>query len=267
MKLLPIDSLNTPNLLIFKQLRDNLISKDNAFIADSPKVVNLILETDIEVKSILATQDYYDQFESLLSTKNIPLLYVASKSLMQSIVGHKLHHNVMLHGIRPQAQQLKELNEQIIMLDNITSSENVGSIARSARALGIRSYLVPKQGPHPFGRRALRVSMGHSAHLNIHLYEDIKTTLKQLKALGYTLYAAEITKDSIPLSEVQIASKWVLIVGHEGEGISEEILDLCSQTVHVEMEANVKSLNVGVAASIMMYHFKHNSQLKHNQSL
>jgi tRNA G18 (ribose-2'-O)-methylase SpoU len=256
MNLISVQNLHTPELLIFQQLRDNITSKENAFIADSPKVVNLILETDIEVKSLLATQDYYDEFQSLIESKNIPCLYVTTKSLMQTIVGHKLHHNVMLHGIRPQTKKLNELDNEIIMLDNITSSENVGSIARSARALGVNSYLLPKQGPHPFGRRSLRVSMGHSAYLNIHLYDKIQETIAQLKSLGYTIYAAEITKNSIPLSEVNIASKWVLIVGHEGEGISKEILNLCSQTVHVEMEPNVKSLNVGVAASIMMYHFK-----------
>lgn len=256
MNLIPIQDLQLPELLIFQQLRDNIISKENAFIADSPKVVNLILETDIEVKSLLATEAYYNEFQSLIESKNIPYLYVASKSLMQTIVGHKLHHNVMLHGIRPPTKKLHELSNEIIMLDNISSSENVGSIARSARALGVNSYVLPKQGPHPFGRRSLRVSMGHSAYLNIHLYDNIKETIAQLKSLGYAIYAAEITKDSIALSEVKIASKWVLIVGHEGEGISEEILNLCSQTVHVEMEPNVKSLNVGVAASIMMYYFK-----------
>jgi len=256
MNLTPIENLHLPELLIFQQLRDNIISKENAFIADSPKVVNLILETEIEVRSLLATQAYYDEFKDLIESRNIPYLYVASKALIQSIVGHKLHHNVMLHGIRPPMKKLHELTNEVIMLDNITSSENVGSIARSARALGVNSYLLPKQGPHPFGRRSLRVSMGHASYLNLHLYESIEETIKGLKALGYTIYAAEITKDSIPLSQVKVASKWVLIVGHEGHGISEEILSLCSQTVHVEMEPNVKSLNVGVAASIMMHHFK-----------
>jgi tRNA G18 (ribose-2'-O)-methylase SpoU len=256
MILTPVENLGQPDLRIFQQLRDNAISKENAFVADSPKVVNLILETDIEVKSILATPEYYETYRELIKKKSIPTLYVASKSLMQSIVGHRLHHNVMLHGIRPQPQPLKKLDNQIIMLDNITSSENVGSIARSARALGINSYLLPKQSPHPFGRRSLRVSMGHAAYLNISLYENIETTLQKLKDLGYTIYAAEITKDSTPLSQLKVTEKWVLLMGHEGNGISKKILELCSEVIHVEMEPNVKSLNVGVAASILMYHLK-----------
>jgi len=257
MNLITIDDINTPELLIYQQLRDNAFRADNSFIADSSKVVNLILETEIEVKSIFATQAYYDEFKELIETKKIPKLYLASKELMQKIVGHKVHHNVMLHGIRPKERSIEELDNNIVMLENITSSENVGSIARSASALGVHSYLLPQQGPHPFGRRALRVSMGHASRLKLHRYEDIKETIRTLKQYGYTIYAAEITKNSIPLSQITVTEKWVLLMGHEGDGIANEILELCDRVIHIEMEANVKSFNVAVAASIILYNFKH----------
>jgi len=253
MNLINIEDVNLPELLIYQQLRDNAFTKDHSFIADSAKVVNLILETEIEVKSLFATQEYYDAFAPMLQQKKIPKLYVATKRVMQTIVGHKVHHNVMLHGKRPREIELNELDHQIIMLDNITSSENVGAIARSAVALGINSYLLPRQGPHPFGRRALRVSMGHTSRLKTHLYEEIKSTLKRLKTLGYTIYAAEITENSTPLSEINPSEKWVLLMGHEGDGISKEILALCSEVVKIEMAPDVKSFNVAIAASIIMY--------------
>lgn len=256
MNLIPIENVNIDELLIYQQLRDNAFRADNSFIADSSKVVNLILETAIEVKSIFATQAYYDEFSPLIQSKNIPKLYVTTKELMQTIVGHKVHHNVMLHGIRPPETHLDQLDNHIVMLDNITSSENVGSIARSASALGITSYLLPKQSPHPFGRRALRVSMGHTSHLKLHIYKEIATTINALKKEGYTIYAAEITENSTPLSKITITEKWVLLLGHEGVGISKEVLALCDEVVHIEMEPNVKSFNVAVAASIIMYNFK-----------
>jgi len=257
MNLIPIDDINTSELLIYQQLRDNVFTTDNSFIADSSKVVNLILETEIEVKSIFATQAYYDEFSELIESKKISKLYVASKEQMQQIVGHKVHHNVMLHGVRPKERSIEELDNHIVMLDNITSSENVGSIARSASALGVHSYLLPQQGPHPFGRRALRVSMGHASRLKLHRYDDIKETIRTLKEQGYTLYAAEITEESLPLSQISVTEKWVLLMGHEGHGISSEILELCDSVVHIEMEPNVKSFNVAVAASILLYNFKH----------
>jgi tRNA G18 (ribose-2'-O)-methylase SpoU len=257
MNLTKIDELDAPALKIYQQLRDNAFTDDNSFIADSPKVVNMLLQTDLEIKSILATQAYYDEFEELLSHKNIPILFLADKSIMEKIVGHKIHHNVMMHGIRPQETPLDELGEHIIMLDEITSTENIGSIARSATALGVDSYLLPMQGPHPYGRRALRVSMGHISMLKTHLYDDIFATLKHLRKNGYTIFAAEVTPDSIPLSKIIVPKKWVLLMGHEGKGISDEILKSCDQTVRIEMQEGIKSFNVSVAASILMYQFKH----------
>jgi tRNA G18 (ribose-2'-O)-methylase SpoU len=256
MNLIEITDLTTPSLEIYRQLRDKTFSADNSFIADSPKVVNILLETSIEVKSLLATQEYYEEFKELIMQKEIPQLFVADKKVMESIVGHKIHHNCMMHGIRPKESPLDKLGDQIIMLDEISSTENIGSIARSAAALGVDSYLLPKQGPHPFNRRALRVSMGLASRLKINQYDDIFVTLKTLRDKGYKIFAAEVTADATPLSEVKVHDKWVLLMGHEGKGLSQEVLNACDEAVQIEMEENIKSFNVGVAASIMMYHFK-----------
>ena len=257
MNFITIDDINIPDLEIYHQFRDNAFTADNSFVADSPKVVNLLLETDITVRSILATQEYYEEFEHLIKDKNIPQLFIASKTLMQEIVGHKIHHNVMMHGTRPAQATLEELDDHIIMLDEISSTQNIGSIARSAAAIGVNSYLLPTHGPHPYSRRALRVSMGHISMLKTHQYEDIFSTLMTLKENGYTIFAAEVTKDSISLQDVKLPEKWVLLMGHEGSGISQDILDICDEVVTIEMVEGVKSFNVGVAASIMMYQFIH----------
>ena len=256
MNFVVIENNSAPDLEIYRKLRDNAFSEDNSFIADSPKVVNMLLSSDIEVKSLLATKEYYEEFEDLISKKNIAKLFVADKKVMQNIVGHKIHHNVMMHGIRPSQTPLESLDENIIMLDEISSTENIGSIARSAAALGINSYLLPKQGPHPYGRRALRVSMGYVSKLKFNLYDDIFVTCQKLKVMGYKIFAAEVTSDSTPLMSVEVPKKWVLLMGHEGKGISKEVLDICDEVVSIEMQEGIKSFNVGVAASIMMYQFK-----------
>ena len=261
MNLTIIDDSNRDDLEIYHKLRENAFFEDNSFIADSPKVVNILLETGIQVKSILATHEYYDKFSDLISKKNITKLYVIDKKEMQEIIGHKIHHNCMLHGIRPKETSLEELGDNIIMLDEITSTENVGSIARSAAALGINSYLLPKQAPHPYSRRALRVSMGHITKLHVHVYDDIFSTIKRLKINGYTIFGAEVTENSTPLIDVKIPQKWVLLMGHEGKGLSQEVIDMCDEIVEIEMMDNVRSFNVAVAASIMMYQFKNSRNL------
>ena len=256
MQLIPVDDCHATELKLYHQLRDNAFVADKSFIADSPKVVNMLLQSDIEVKSILATQAYYDEFEDLLRDKNIPKLFLATKEMMQNIVGHKIHHNCMMHGVRPDTVAIDDLDDHIIMLDEITSTENIGSIARSAAAMGVNSYMLPKQGPHPYGRRALRVSMGYVSRLKTHLYDDIFQTLKALQDRGYKIFAAEVSEDALALASVEVPQKWVLLMGHEGKGISKDVLDACDACVEIEMAEGVKSFNVGVAASIMMYQFQ-----------
>ncbi len=257
MQFTTIQDLNSPSLEIYSKLRDNAFTQDNSFIADSPKVVNILLQSSIQVKSILATQEYYDEFRELIEAKEIPKLFLADKKLMEQIVGHKIHHNCMMHGVRPKDTPLDNLGDQIIMLDEITSTENIGSIARSAAALGVNAYLLPRQGPHPYGRRALRVSMGHMSMLKTHRYKDIFETIRALKERGYTILAAEVADGSIDLMNVEVPKKWVLLMGHEGKGISDEVLKACDTIIRIEMAEGIKSFNVGVAAAILMYQFKH----------
>jgi tRNA G18 (ribose-2'-O)-methylase SpoU len=256
--MIDVKDINSKELEIYKQLRDKAFKSDNSFIADSPKVVNLLLQTDIKVKSILATKEYYDEFSNLVKSKNISKLFVASKEQMKNIVGHNIHHNCMMHGIRADDVELDKLDNHIIMLDNITSTENIGSIARSAAALGVNSYIVPKQSPHPYSRRALRVSMGYISMLKTHIYDDIFYTIQALKNNGYKIFAAEVTSDSTPLKQIKTPKKWVLLMGHEGHGISKEVLEVCDEVVTIEMQQGIKSFNVAVASSILMYQFKNN---------
>jgi tRNA G18 (ribose-2'-O)-methylase SpoU len=248
-------NLDTPDLKIFKTMRDNGFDDKNSFVADSPKVVNILLRTDIEIKSILATKEYFEKYKELIDKKNIKKLFVAPKELMQSIVGHKIHHNCMAHGIRPQQNSLDKLDNQILMLDEITSTENIGSIARSMAGFGVSSYLLSKRSPHPYSRRSLRVSMGYISNLKYNIYDDIISTCQELKKLGYKIFAAEVSSNSTPLWDVIVPDRWVLIMGHEGRGISQDVLDICDEIVTIEMQDDVKSFNVAVAASVMLYRF------------
>jgi len=257
MKTTPITTIDHPEVQIYQRLRENAFSKDGSFIADSPNVVKLLLEAGVEVKSIFATPEYYEKNADFLARFNIPVAYSAPKNVLEEVVGHRLHHNVMMHALRPEEMPLEALDDHILMLTEISNSDNIGAIARSAAALGVKSYLVPKQGPHPYSRRAVRVSMGHIGKLHYHCYREIKETITALKAQGYRIFAAEVTPDSTPLSQVKVPQKWVLLMGHEQLGISDEILALCDEVVTIEMEEGIKSFNVAVAASIMMYQFKH----------
>jgi tRNA G18 (ribose-2'-O)-methylase SpoU len=256
MKLVQVHALDRPELEIYRKFRENAFRADGSFVADSPRVVKLLLDEGVRPVSLLATPQFYENEANFLRRFDIPVGYVAPKAVLESIVGHNLHHNVMMHALRPDETPLEKLGDRIVMLDEISKADNIGAIARSAAALGVGALLVPRRGPHPYARRAVRISTGHIAKLRYHRYDDILSTLGELKRLGYAIFGAEVTPDAVPLGKIDIPQKWVLLLGHEEFGLGDEVLRACDATVRIEMEEGIKSFNVAVAASIMMYAFR-----------
>jgi tRNA G18 (ribose-2'-O)-methylase SpoU len=255
MNLTSIETLDLPELQVYRTLRGNLFDRDNSFIADSPRVVLMLLKRGIVPKSILATEQFYEENrEAIERYAGGAILYVGTKELLGAIVGRNIHHHVMMHSHRPANVPLEELGDRIVMLERLNNMENIGAIARSAAALGLDGYVVPRSGPHPYGRRAVRVSTGHVSRLDVHLYDDSVETIRALQARGYWVYVAEVTERSIPLSQLRdIPQKWVIVLGNEEEGVSPEVVAACDAMVQIEMDLEVKSFNVSVAGAIVMH--------------
>lgn len=253
MDFIQVNNFDLEALQIYRHLRDNVVTADNSFIADSPKVVNLLIDEGIEVKSILATEEYYREEEQRLKALKNVEFYVATKAMMKKITGFNIHHGVMMHAKRPESHSIDQLDDRIIMIAELSKNDNVGTIARSAAALGVNSYLLPSQGPHPYGRRALRVSMGYISQLKVAIYDDLINSIAELQSKGYKVIAAEASDEAINLADLDVPPKWVLLMGHEGLGLSTEVQAACDSVVKIEMTQQVKSFNVGVASAIMMY--------------
>jgi tRNA G18 (ribose-2'-O)-methylase SpoU len=236
-------------------MRDNITNAEGSFIADSPKVIAMLLERGVRARSFLATAAFYETYEALLVPLEHATFYVATRELMEGIVGRKIHHNAMMHGVRPAPVPLASLGNRIMMVEHLSKSENLGVIARSMAAMGVNALVSPSQGAHPYGRRTLRVSMGHVSWLKFHLYGHTVETILALKTLGYRIFAAEVSSSATPLSQVHVPEKWVVLMGNEGEGLDKTVLEACDEVVQIEMEPHVKSFNVGVAASLVLYRF------------
>ncbi len=252
-----ITDLELPELKLYRTLRGNQFDEDGSFIADSPRVVEQLFESGLEFKSLLCTPKYFEKEYKRIELANIPTIYLGEKGLLQKIVGHKIHHNVMAHLVRPKSVEISELPDQVVMLDRLNNMENVGAIARSMAGLGVRGYVVPSYGPHPYGRRAIRVSTGHITRLKTHIYSDPLSTIKALKEAGYKILVAEVNPDSTPLAKFRsIPKKWVLILGNEEEGVGEALLNEADNILQIEIESDVKSFNVATSGAIIMHWLK-----------
>ena len=147
----------------------------------------------------------------------------------------------------------------ILILDNIRSVYNVGSIFRTADAFGITKIYICGTTPAPldrFGRKRkdlAKVALGAENYIEWEYCENTEDILKKLKKDGFQIIAIEQNKKSVGLNEVKLKSNTAIIVGNEVEGIKKEILDLCDIIAEIPMKGRKESLNVSVAFGIVVY--------------
>ena len=104
-----------------------------------------------------------------------------------------------------------------------------------------------------YNDKVLRSSEGMIFHLNI-VRRDIIEVINELHNDGYTIYGTKVDGGT-SVDKINVGNKYALVVGNEGNGVKESVLNLCDDYVYIEMNSRVESLNVGVATSIILYEF------------
>ena len=176
--------------------------------------------------------------------------YEVNEAILEKLSSVKNGEGIVTMCRRKESQS--PMGSKILFLDRVQDPGNVGTLLRTALAFGYRDVILSRGSASPYGNKALMASQGAIFQLNVHYLEDEGIAcLKRLQKEGYSLFATAL-KDAIPLREAKKADRFVLILGNEGQGISEEILALSDQRIRIEM-GNIDSLNVGVAGGILMY--------------
>ena len=139
-----------------------------------------------------------------------------------------------------------------LILDNIRSRENVGSIFRTADAAGVSKIYLCGTTPTPPHDKISKTALGAETYVPWEYYKDTWRILKKLSADNYQLLALEQTKKSENIFILK-TNKLVLIVGNEVKGISPRILKYCNKKISIPMYGKKESLNVSVAVGIALY--------------
>lgn len=147
--------------------------------------------------------------------------------------------------------ETKELGNRILVLDDIQDPGNLGTIIRSAVAFHIDTIVLGSGCVDLYNSKTIRASQGMIFHMNF-FKTDLQTWLPTIQKQGYHLWGTKVThgKDVKALAKVE---KFAIIMGNEGNGVQEEILDLCDEFLYIPMNDVCESLNVGVATSIILY--------------
>ena len=148
----------------------------------------------------------------------------------------------------------------VLVLDNVRSVENVGSMFRTAEGFGVLKIILVGITPAPldrFGRNRkdfAKVSLGSEKLVAWAQIKDLGFKIHDLRMDGFKIIALEQHKNSVELNKIKNLNKFALIVGNEVNGVSEEVLAMVDNIVEIPMMGEKESLNVSVATGVALYH-------------
>jgi tRNA G18 (ribose-2'-O)-methylase SpoU len=145
---------------------------------------------------------------------------------------------------------------RLIVLDCVDNPSNVGSIARTAAALGWDGLLLDSTSADPLSRRALRVSMGTTFKLAFARFANTGDMLNNLQQHGFStigLTPHHHSREVADLRAIKVSGKRAVVLGSERQGLSDTSLELCSQLSTIQMAKGVDSLNVASASAIACF--------------
>lgn len=147
----------------------------------------------------------------------------------------------------------------VLILENLRSVENTGSIFRTAEGLGVSKIILVGTTPAPvdrFGRKRAdfaKVSLGSEDMIEWEYAKSIKPVLKDLREQDFQIIALEQTKESVDIKKFKPVEQFALIVGNEVDGVSKEALEMANVTIEIPMQGQKESLNVSVSTGIALF--------------
>ena len=243
------------------QLRNSLDPQRGLLIAESEIVVRVALEHGVEPVSMLlderkvaAMGDVVDDLPS-----NVPVFVLPAEE-MRKLTGYKVTRGVlcaMRRPERPSAAELLSKARNVVVLEGMTDTSNVGAIFRNAAALDADAVIVAPTCADPLSRRAVRVSMG-----NVFLVPWTRavrpwpeTCFEQLREQGFSSVALALEPDAYELgdSALRDAERLALFFGAEGTGLERKTIEACDKTAIIPMSHGVDSLNVAASSAVAMW--------------
>ena len=239
------------------QLLNREFPEKGLFIAESPKVIERALNAGYEPVSCLMEKRHIEgEGKDILSRMEDIPVYCAEFDVLTQLTGFKLTRGMLCAMKRkplPDVVKLCENKSRIVILDQVMNPTNVGAIIRSAAALGMDAVLLTPGCSDPLYRRASRVSMGTVFQIKWTFIEN--SDLEKIKAMGFKTVAMALKDNSLSIRDPALTSeeKLAIVMGTEGDGLSDVTIAECDYTVKIPMYYGVDSLNVAAASAIAFY--------------
>lgn len=234
-----ITSVNNSKIKEIKKLKNSKYSKEQKlFLIEGEHLVKEAFKLNL-LKLTISLDDV---------SYNVPNLIV-NKSVLESLSSINSTPNII--GVCKYIDENKPLGNRILILDNIQDPGNLGTIIRSSVAFNFTSVVLSLDTVSKYNNKVIRSTQGMLFNTNV-ISCDIKSLIKKLKDENYVIYATDVV-GGVNVKDIKKPSKFAIVMGNEGSGVSSDIKDLADCNLYIKMNKDCESLNVAVASSILMY--------------
>ena len=267
--ILEITDFTAPELDVYTRLTENQLvnradPKNGLFIAESPNVILRALDGGYEPVSLLMERRHIEgQAREVVERCGEIPLYTAPLPVLTELTGFPLTRGVLCAMRRrplPAPEAICVGARRIAVLENIMNPTNLGAIFRSAAALGMDAVLLTPASCDPLYRRSVRVSMGTVfqvpwAWLGESVDDWPEAGMERLRAMGFRTAAMALRDESVSVDDPALMgeNRLAIVLGTEGEGLSNSTIADCDYTVRIPMSHGVDSLNVAAASAVAFW--------------
>jgi len=230
------DKIKNIKKLNQKKYRD----RENLFLVEGEHLVLEAFKCGM-IKELILEQD-------TVLPLNVETMYVTN-DIINYISELDTPQNIM--AVCNKIEEKEDLGNRILILDGIQDPGNLGTIIRSAVAFNIDTIILSNDTVDLYNPKVVRATQGLMFHINI-IRRDLLEIVPKLKEEKYKLLSTNVNHGK-SLKTLEKNSKFAIIMGNEGNGVKEEISDLCDEFLYIDMNESCESLNVGVATSIILY--------------
>lgn len=267
-----INDFTAPELDVYArltegQLKNRAEPEKGLFIAESPKVIDRALDAGCVPVSLLMERKHVEgQARGIVARCGEIPVYTSDLSVLTQLTGFPLTRGVLCAMRRPAPKRVEEIcagARRVAVLEDVMNPTNLGAIFRSAAALGMDAVLLTPACSDPLYRRAVRVSMGTVfqvpwAHIGSELADWPERGLSQLRELGFKTAAMALSDQSVSVDDPRLMAeeKLAIVLGTEGDGLSDGTIARCDYTVRIPMSHGVDSLNVAAASAVAFWQLR-----------
>lgn len=212
---------------------------NNKFIIEGEHIVNEAIKANI-VEEILLLEGNKIDYKGKVNFVTIKVLkYITELDNPSKVIAVCKKTNNVIKG------------NHLLALDNIQDPGNLGTIIRSAVAFDIDTIILSQNTVDLYNSKVLRSTQGMIFNINI-VVSDLEKEIKELKNKNYKILTTKVDGGKL-IKNIEKKEKFVIIIGNEGNGVSEQLQKLSDEYIYIKMNEKCESLNAAVATSIILY--------------